>query len=104
MNPGNRLPSFPGDGLMNGDGVGFFKGDGNPNPGDGVGVANCGDGRCIFGRNCGPVGLGDGVFDGGTIPRGACGLSNRMGKFNVGNGDACLGAGADGPGAASLGP
>ena len=56
-----------------------------------------------------PNGAGDGVFDGGTIPRGACGLSNRIGKFNVGNGDAWRGAGAVGPGApgpaaANLGP
>ena len=56
-----------------------------------------------------PNGAGDGVFEGGTIPRGACGLSKRIGKFNVGNGDAWRGAGAvgpgaPGPGAANLGP
>ena len=107
LTPGKRLPR-PGlsNGLTPGDGVGCFIGVGNPIPGDGVGVANWGDGNRIL-MACWPPGLGgtgDGVFDGGTIPRGACGLSNRIGKFNVGKGDACRGAGAVGPGAANLGP
>ena len=113
MIPGKRVPE-PGlsSGLSPGDGVGCFIGVGNPIPGDGVGVTNWGDGNCILiaggpgvrGPQGTPNGAGDGVFDGGTIPRGAWGLSNRIGKFNVGNGDAWRGAGAVGPGAANLGP
>ena len=63
------------------------------NPGLGVGDINCGDNGCSC---CGALGvLGkefiDGVADGGIIPLGGCGDSNRVGKLRVGKGDDCRG-------------